>query len=285
MNRFITPLPEEEFLPDILLYQCDAMYIAVVKSYMDFLSPGSHTHEGYEFMIPLLDMPFLKIGKKNVFGCKNHIISINPYQEHGVSAKMAKVRFINILIDRTFLNEIAYEVYQVQNVEFHNDNYSIQGQMQTLVQLFIEEARQNAPGKYIQLGNLSRSIALHILRLVMQNESRTARSSSGCDHYKIKYVIDYIQDNHRTDCSLLEMANISGMSQYHFIRLFKKSTGKTPHEYLLDMKIEKAKQLLMDKDKTIIEICFESGFNNTSHFTRIFKKRTGTTPSLYRSMI
>ena len=81
----------------------------------------------------------------------------------------------------------------------------------------------------------------------------------------------------------LDLSNISDeayFSKFHFIRLFKKAYGKTPHQYLTHVRIEKAK-LLLQVQKPVSDVCFEIGFNSISSFTGLFKRITGKTPSDY----
>src|SRR6187200_560356 len=70
-------------------------------------------------------------------------------------------------------------------------------------------------------------------------------------------------------------------SKFHFIRLFKSIYGKTPHQYLIRVRIENAK-LLLTRDTPVSDVCFAVGFDSVSSFTGLFKKVVGTTPSTYQ---
>jgi AraC family transcriptional regulator len=72
------------------------------------------------------------------------------------------------------------------------------------------------------------------------------------------------------------------MSPYYFSRLFKQSTGLSPHQYLLRQHIERAKELLAEPRHRIAAVSYELGFPHQSHFTTIFRKLVGTTPSDYQ---
>jgi AraC-like DNA-binding protein len=81
----------------------------------------------------------------------------------------------------------------------------------------------------------------------------------------------------------IDLDNISDeayFSKFHFIRLFKKAYEKTPHQYLISVRIEHAK-LLLQQQKLVSEVCFEVGFSSISSFTGLFKKIVGQTPSDY----
>lgn len=95
-------------------------------------------------------------------------------------------------------------------------------------------------------------------------------------------TITYINEHFREDISVEEMASLAGLSQYHFIRVFKKETGFTPHEYLINTRIATAKYLLKNSRRSIKDICFASGFSSESIFCGAFKRHQGMTPMQYR---
>ena len=78
------------------------------------------------------------------------------------------------------------------------------------------------------------------------------------------------------------MANFLGISKFHFSRLFKRSTGVSPHQYVMLQRIELAKQLLKKADISIADVALDSGFNSQSHLGKYFRTFTGMTPKAYR---
>ena len=95
-------------------------------------------------------------------------------------------------------------------------------------------------------------------------------------------AINYIQNNFREKITLDELANNSCLSLYYFSRLFKKETGYTPYQYITNVRINRAKTLLINSNLQIKEICFECGFNSESNFVTCFKDLSGVTPSNFR---
>ncbi len=93
--------------------------------------------------------------------------------------------------------------------------------------------------------------------------------------------IDYIQDNLTQDISLEAIANELGISRYYFCRLFKKSTGVSPHQYVIQCRIDRAKKLLSQKHKNIADVALQVGFTNQSHFSKHFKRIVGITPKKF----
>jgi AraC-like DNA-binding protein len=78
-----------------------------------------------------------------------------------------------------------------------------------------------------------------------------------------------------------EIADEAYYSKFHFIRTFKSIYGRTPHQYLTDVRIERAKDLL-EQQVSVTEACFAVGFDSLGSFTSLFKRRAGVTPSQYQ---
>ena len=91
----------------------------------------------------------------------------------------------------------------------------------------------------------------------------------------------FIDNNYSHNIDLNNIAEEAFFSKFHFIRLFKKIYGKTPHQYMIVVRIEKAKQLLQTKT-SISEVCYSVGFDSISSFTGLFKKIVGSTPSAWQ---
>ena len=81
---------------------------------------------------------------------------------------------------------------------------------------------------------------------------------------------------------LEDLASYIGITQFHFSRLFKQSTGMSPHQYVMQQRIERAKQLLKKADISIADIAFNCGFSSQSHLGKYFRPFTGMTPRKYR---
>lgn len=100
---------------------------------------------------------------------------------------------------------------------------------------------------------------------------------------KLKQVQDYIEEHLAEEIVIEDMAALIPMSQFHFARAFKAATGESPHKYLTQRRIERAKVLLSVTKLPVVEVAYRVGFSNQSHFTAHFRKVTGVTPKDYRS--
>jgi len=92
----------------------------------------------------------------------------------------------------------------------------------------------------------------------------------------------FMDDNYAETIDLNNIADEAYFSKFHFIRLFTKVYGKTPHQYLISVRIEKAKQLLQ-ANMPVSKVCYAVGFESLSSFSGLLKKMVGLTPSSYLS--
>ena len=97
-------------------------------------------------------------------------------------------------------------------------------------------------------------------------------------------VISYIGEHFAEDVPVEQLAQLAGLSKFHFIRAFKRDTGFTPHEYIIHVRINTAKYLLKNSRLSIREICSATGFSGESVFCSSFKKHVGLTPLEYRTL-
>jgi AraC-like DNA-binding protein len=91
----------------------------------------------------------------------------------------------------------------------------------------------------------------------------------------------FIDINFASNIDLNKIAGEACFSKFHFVRLFKNIYGRTPHQYLTDVRVEKAKEYLAE-GQTVAAACFNVGFDSVSSFAGLFKRRTGLTPKQYQ---
>lgn len=99
----------------------------------------------------------------------------------------------------------------------------------------------------------------------------------------IYHVISYIQNNLSKDLPLAILAREAHLSKYHFCRTFKKYVGMSPRQFILHLRLERAKSLLVKEDFNISLAAIEAGFNDLSNFNKEFKRHIGVTPTTYRN--
>jgi AraC-like DNA-binding protein len=96
---------------------------------------------------------------------------------------------------------------------------------------------------------------------------------------------DFIDHCYDHPLSLDQISSKACFSRYHFLRLFRQAFNKTPHQYLIERRIEKAKELLGSDDIRVTDVCFEVGFQSLGSFSSLFHKYVGHAPVTYREKV
>lgn len=125
------------------------------------------------------------------------------------------------------------------------------------------------------LGNL---LTLHLLQNYTSMINKPQRIPNALTEPQISRTVDYMRAHLESDISLEELSKIANASPSHLVRLFKQATGYAPHQYLIRLRVEQAKLLLLSKQLTISEVAAAVGFADQSHLHRHFKRTTGYTP-------
>lgn len=99
---------------------------------------------------------------------------------------------------------------------------------------------------------------------------------------RIREVQVFLAANLDRDVDLQTIAHEAALSPYYFTRQFTAFVGVPPYRYLIELRIDRARQLLRDTELTVTQICHRVGFNSLSHFTTTFRQHTGLSPSVYR---
>ena len=132
---------------------------------------------------------------------------------------------------------------------------------------------------------LKNALSIHILHRYCAQKPHRRDFEGGLEPGKLQIVINYINDYINRDLHIAELANLVQISHYYFSCLFKQSIGVTPHQYVTQCRIEKAKQLLKKPDFSITYISQQVGFHDHSHFSKTFCKIVGVTPKKYRDRL
>lgn len=167
----------------------------------------------------------------------------------------------------------SYITSRLGNVFSIPDTYRVLNKMTAILNTFFKGALVREPllSKYLT------DIMTEFLLYTPSNKQ------NGSSDNIAEEIITYINEHFREDISVEDLASQAGLSQYHFIRTFKKETGFTPHEYLVNTRIATAKYLLKNTRLSVKDICFTTGFSCESVFCSAFKRRQGMTPVQYRT--
>lgn len=104
----------------------------------------------------------------------------------------------------------------------------------------------------------------------------------GLSPARLRKIKELVQEKMEEDLSLEEMARTAGLSAAHFSQVFRNTTGQTPHQWLLEHRVERAKEMLRSADMRVLDVAIACGFKTQQHFARVFRQVCGASPTEYR---
>ncbi|MBD3885278.1 helix-turn-helix transcriptional regulator [Phormidium tenue FACHB-886] len=191
---------------------------------------------------------------------------------------------MQIRIASRFIQSVARETIATDpdRLELRLEFQTRDPQLEAIGMMLLAELRQDNLGGKLYIESLANVLAVHLLRQYTAPKSRFIVYESGLSQRQLLQVVEYINEYLHQDIKLTDLAAELRISQSHFSHRFKQSIGMTPYQYLLQQRIERAKQLLKQSDQSIMDIALLCGFNNHSHLSKQFRQLTGMTPKAYR---
>ncbi len=163
------------------------------------------------------------------------------------------------------------------------DNFGTRDpQIEQLGLSLLSELECEGFGGRLYVESLASALAVHLLRRYSTAGAALRPTATVLPSFKLRRATEYINDNLGKSVALSEIASALAMSPYHFARVFKRTTGVAPHQYLIERRVECAKSLLRETDLSITEIAHRIGCTNPSHFSMLFHRATAMTPSMFR---
>lgn len=211
----------------------------------------------------------------------------NMGQSHAARAR--DVEFVSIGISPVVVNELVTEMGLTRataEIIFRaavvNDE-TITATARTMANEIAIERVGHGP----MIEAMVRQLVIHLLRshLTVRKSAQIELSRVGPVDRRLRRAIEFMHDNYGRELALEEIAAAAYLSEYHFARLFKQITGLTPHAYLANVRLERARKLLAETALPVSEIASMVGYQSQSHFTKIFKSVTGVPPRAYRDSV
>jgi AraC family transcriptional regulator len=155
-------------------------------------------------------------------------------------------------------------------------------QLHQIAMLLLAELKSGGIMGQLYVESLTQVLAIHLLRHYSTVTQTITPENRGLTHPQLQQAIDYIHSHLNQDLSLAELASIINISPTYFASLFKQSMGISPHQYVIQQRVEQAKLMLSKTDLAIADIASKVGFSSQSHLTQQFKRLTGMTPKQVR---
>jgi AraC-like DNA-binding protein/mannose-6-phosphate isomerase-like protein (cupin superfamily) len=299
----ICKLENEKYKGVHLIRACDTKWTNSYFFIRKYSSPTTlHRHE-YMQINYILEGKGMHYINNNSFGItKGNIFVIPPYIPHYITFEPEDgLEIIEFEFELEFINEafnimenadsifdFAYiEPFLVSETQI-KPRLNLVGKAQVEVESLLNEALKEYAEKKAGYELIAKSLLLKLLVITGRHFSRELEKSPDQSVFKqyrddISKAFEYVKNNYSSDINLNNIAKKYFFSPSYFSYLFKTISGKTFTNYVNDLRIAMAMELLYSTNKKVIDISNETGFNNVTHFNRIFKKKTGMSPLAYRS--
>lgn len=192
--------------------------------------------------------------------------------------------YVSIRLTTKFVDRVALEALEMNpdQVSLLSEYRSRDPQIEHFGMNLLAELTNEGLGGRLYVDSLANILAVHLLRNYSTIVPRTRTYDGGLPKHQLKRVTDYIHDHLGQEIRLSDLATQLDMSQFHFSRCFKQSMGMSPHQFVIQQRVEQAKQLLNLPELSIADVALQCGFSSQSHLGQCFRKLSGVTPKAYR---
>jgi AraC family transcriptional regulator len=212
-------------------------------------------------------------------------ISITPAETPFFARWDGDDHYMQIRIASRFIQQVAREALAMNpdRLELLPEFRTRDRQIESIGMMLLAELQQENLGGKLYIDSLANVLAVHLLRQYTAAKPRVTIYEGGLPDRQLLQVLEYINEHLDRDIKLADLAKLLDMSQFHFSHMFKGAIGTAPYQYLLQQRIERAKLLLKQKERSIMDIALDCGFNSHSHLSKQFRQLTGMTPTAYRA--
>ena len=153
-----------------------------------------------------------------------------------------------------------------------------------LTRLAERELQAGGSGGRVYIDSVATALTVHLLR-TYGGDRRIERRLGGLAPAQVRRVTEYVAAHLAENVGLAELAGVAGLSPHHFGGAFKTATGMSPHQYVIERRVERAQELLRHGELSLAQVAFAAGFSSQSHLTTNFQRVTGITPARFRRFL
>lgn len=209
-------------------------------------------HQGDVALIPA-DVPHKKLWRRD---CRFTLLMLDPGHVARIADEVRDNNRFQLLPQFAKSDPLIYHIGTALKLELESDQ----------------------PSNRLYTDSLITALVAHLIRHYSTSSIVIPKASSSLSNYQLNQAIAYIEAHLTQEISLSSLADAVGVSKFYFCRLFKQSMGVTPHQYVIQQRVERAKQLLQQRQFSIADVALQCGFANQGHLNRHFKRIVGITP-------
>ena len=196
------------------------------------------------------------------------------------------IEFMFVGLDTNVFLEASRELVHLNNTELVPHFATVEDPLiQGIFLTLKKELLKGVACDYLFIDQLKNTLIAHLLINFGVYKTQVHSYVDGLAKHKLKHILEYIEAHLDEKLTVKVLADQISMSQFYFSRLFRATTNQTPHQYVIQRRIARAKQLLSNSDRPILDISIACGFSNQGHLTKHFKQLVGVTPSIFRKNV
>ena len=194
--------------------------------------------------------------------------------------------FLAIALTPEFVSQAFQEAGVPENIGFQTRRGASDTAIADFAHHFKRELESGSYCGSLYGESLAVAFALHLLECHGDRPQTLRKPSGKLSSQQLKQTIEHVHDCLEEEISLVNLSEQINLSAFHFARLFKNSLGLSPHQYILQSRVERAKKLIAAAAKpNLTDIGLQVGFYDQAHFTKAFKRLVGVTPRGFRKQL
>ncbi|MBD3882893.1 helix-turn-helix transcriptional regulator [Phormidium tenue FACHB-886] len=191
----------------------------------------------------------------------------------------SKFEFLAIALEPRFVSQAFQETGAPENIGFQTRRGESDSAIAEFTHRFKRELEAGSYCGALYGESLAVAFALHLIEYHSDRPQKLRRPSGRLSSHQLKQTVEYVHEHLGEELSLVDLAEQMNLSAFHFARLFKNSLGLSPHQYMLQNRVERAKKLITVANKPdLTDIGLQVGFYDQAHFTKAFKRLVGVPP-------
>jgi AraC family transcriptional regulator len=208
-----------------------------------------------------------------------------PRDDESVWHIRGRLDFIHLYYSDEHLRRVAAHVWDREpaSLELPPLAFSEDEKIHSFYQMFIVNCNWADKANHLQMSSCAVLLLNHLVRYYSNVKWKAPRVKGGLAPATLRHVRDWIEANLEQTLTLTELAAQARLSEYHFARMFQQSTRMAPHQFVMQRRLAKAKQLVQTTTYPLMEIAWRCGFSSVAHMSHRFKRQFGLPPSTMRS--
>ncbi|MBN2010549.1 helix-turn-helix transcriptional regulator [candidate division KSB1 bacterium] len=284
IQKLVGPIPEEHLAHTDFYCSTTIGLILPATDSCKYCQAVMHKHPAYSFLLHFDDYYILEINGQKLHIAHGDLTAISPniLHVHHEQSSERITRYAGVFIPEDYFIEQISLYPNLEPVRLAGDIFRYTPELSANVKEFILEAEGKMPGYMPLLDAIGLRITHAIIRIIYDVSIPTQKTNL---RLNVDQAIQFMHGHYPEKIDTKQLARQAHLSPSHFSRIFKHETGKSPIEYLIGIRLHKARKLLHINDSSITEIALSCGFSSTSHFSSFFQKSFGVTPLKYRQSL